>query len=92
MSKRHLPTRDGVSPSFAWLPHGSWPTLGAYLAHRFPMVDEDSWRVRMARGDVVDERGQAVGYDDAFRGGACISITASARARRRFRSTKRSCS
>ncbi len=72
MSKRHLPTRDGVSPSFAWLPHGRWATLGEYLAHRFPMVGEDSWRVRMARGEVVDERGQAVGYDDAFRGGACI--------------------
>lgn len=72
MSERHLPTRDGVSPSFAWLPHGSWVTLGAYLAQRFPMVGEDSWRVRMARGEVVDERGQAVGYDDAFRGGACI--------------------
>lgn len=72
MSERHLPTRDGVSPSFAWLPHGSWATLGAYLAHRFPMVDEDSWRVRMARGEVVDERGRAVSYDDAFRGGACI--------------------
>lgn len=72
MSERHLPTRNGVSPSFAWLPHGSWATLGAYLVQRFPMVDEDSWRVRMARGDVVDERGQAVSYDDAFRGGACI--------------------
>lgn len=72
MSKRHLPTRDGVSPSFAWLPHGSWATLGEYLAHRFPMVDADSWRVRMARGEVVDECGLPVGYDDAFRGGACI--------------------
>ncbi len=72
MSKRPLPTRDGVSPSFAWLPHGRWVTLGEYLAFRFPMVGEDSWRLRMARGEVVDERGQKVGYDDAFRGGACI--------------------
>jgi tRNA pseudouridine32 synthase/23S rRNA pseudouridine746 synthase len=36
------------------------------------MVDEHSWRQRMARGDVVDDRGDTVGYDDAFRGGACI--------------------
>lgn len=73
MNARHLlPTRDGVSPSFAWLPHGSWMTLGAYLAVRFPMVDENSWRERMARGEVIDERGQKLGYDDAFRGGACI--------------------
>lgn len=73
MDIRHLlPTRDGVSPSFAWLPHGRWATLGEYLAYRFPMVDEPSWRQRMARGEVIDERGQAVGYDDTFRGGACI--------------------
>lgn len=72
MSKRPLPTRDGVSPSFAWLPHGRWATLGDYLAFRFPMVSEDSWRVRMGRGEVVDECARAVAYDDAFRGGACL--------------------
>ncbi len=73
MSTRHqLPTRDGVSPSLAWLPHGDWKTLGEYLALRFPMVDERSWRQRMARGDVIDELGQPVSYDDRFRGGACI--------------------
>lgn len=74
MMARHspLPVRDGVSASLAWLPHGRWATLGEYLALRFPMVSEESWRVRMARGEVIDERGQHVGYDDAFRGGACI--------------------
>ncbi len=73
MSARHLlPTRDGVSPSLAWLPHGRWVTLGDYLAVRFPMVSEDHWRQRMARGEVIDERGQRVAYDTPFRGGACI--------------------
>lgn len=67
-----LPIRDGVSPSFAWLPHGHWQTLGEYLAFRFPMVSEESWRLRMARGEVVDQQGRAVAYDAAFRGGACI--------------------
>ncbi len=67
-----LPVRDGVSPSFAWLPHGRWTTLGAYLAERFPMVSEDSWRERMERGEVLDSHGRRVGYDDAFPGGACI--------------------
>jgi tRNA pseudouridine32 synthase/23S rRNA pseudouridine746 synthase len=56
----------------AWLPHGRWDSLGQYLARRFPMVSEESWRARMARGDVIDDRGERVGYDDAFRGGACI--------------------
>ncbi len=73
MNARHLlPTRDGVSPSFAWLPHGPWATMGDYLDFRFPMVSEASWRVRMARGEVIDEQGRGVAYDDAFRGGACI--------------------
>lgn len=73
MNARHLlPTRDGVSPSIAWLPHGRWTTLGEYLAFRFPMVDEDSWRLRMARGEVIDGDGRAVDYDDAFCGGSCI--------------------
>ncbi len=70
--QRPLPVRDGISPSFAWLPHERWGSLGAYLAHRFPMVSADSWRDRMQRGDVVDEQGRPVRYDDAFRGGACL--------------------
>lgn len=67
-----LPVRDGVSPSFAWLPHGSWRTLGEYLAVRFPMVSEDSWRLRMARNEVLDSTGLALSYDACFPAGACI--------------------
>ena len=70
--QRPLPVRDGISPSFAWLPHERWDSLGAYLAHRFPMVSADSWRDRMQRGEVVDEQGRPVAYDDTFRGGACL--------------------
>ncbi len=69
---RPLPVRDGISPSIAWLPHEKWGSLGAYLAHRFAMVSEDIWRARMARGEVVDEYGKPVQYDDPFRGGACL--------------------
>ena len=64
--------RDGVAPSYAWLPHGDWPTLGAYLAVRFPMVPEQAWRGRMARGDVRDDDGRALAYDDCFVGGQRI--------------------
>ncbi len=61
-----------MSPSFAWLPHGRWTMLGEYLAERFPMVSEASWRERMARGEVLDSQGRRVSYDDDFPGGACI--------------------
>lgn len=67
-----LPVRDGVSPSFAWLPHGGWSTLGQYLAFRFPMVSEEHWHARMARGEVLDMAGRQLRYDDPFPGGACI--------------------
>ena len=67
-----LQMRDGVAPSYAWLPHGDWPTLGAYLAVRFPMVPEQAWRARMARGDVRDAHGKTLAYDDHFVGGQRI--------------------
>ena len=64
--------RDGVAPSYAWLPHGDWQTLGSYLAVRFPMVPEQAWRARMARGDVRDDHGRTLSYDESFVGGQRI--------------------
>jgi tRNA pseudouridine32 synthase/23S rRNA pseudouridine746 synthase len=54
------PMRDGVGPSCVGLPAGPWPTLLDFLVQRFPGVAAEVWRQRMARGDVVDEHGQAV--------------------------------
>ena len=67
-----LPTRDGISPSRVWLPHGPWKTLGEFFAVRFPMVAADSWAERMRRSEVVDDRGTALGLDSVFRPGACV--------------------
>ena len=53
------PTVDGVSPSALALPGGSWPLLLDYLAHRLPTVPREQWAQRMAKGDVLDEQGQA---------------------------------
>jgi len=64
--------REGVAPSFAWLPHGHWETLGQYLAFRFPMVPETEWRLRMGRGDVRSDSGEMVQYDDAYVSGRKI--------------------
>ena len=52
--------RDGVGPSCVGLPAGPWPTMLDFLVQRFPGVAAEVWRQRMARGDVVDEHGQAV--------------------------------
>lgn len=49
--------RDGVAPSYLYLPEGDWPDLIHFLIERFPDVAEAAWRERMARGDVVDGDG-----------------------------------
>jgi tRNA pseudouridine32 synthase/23S rRNA pseudouridine746 synthase len=52
-----LPIRDGVAPSYLWVTDASSGGMLAFLAARFPDVTADSWRERMARGDVVDAAG-----------------------------------
>lgn len=67
-----LPVRDGVSPSFVWLPQGSWPTLGDFFAHRFPAVARSEWVTRTARAEVCDERGASLTLESPYRVGACV--------------------
>jgi tRNA pseudouridine32 synthase/23S rRNA pseudouridine746 synthase len=57
MSRYPLPMRDGVAPSYLYLPEGDWPDMISFLVARFPDVSEAAWRARMARGDVVDGDG-----------------------------------
>jgi tRNA pseudouridine32 synthase/23S rRNA pseudouridine746 synthase len=52
------PTRNGVGASIVSLPPGPWSTLAEFLLHRFPDVPAQVWAQRMARGLVLDERGQ----------------------------------
>ncbi len=55
-----LPMRDGVTPSYLWLPEGEWPDMISFMAANYPAVTEAQWRERMARGDVVDGNGVPV--------------------------------
>ena len=61
-----LPIRQGVSPSCVAVPAGPWPTLLDFLVHRLPKVSREDWVQRMARGDVVCERGVAVTPERPF--------------------------
>ena len=63
------PPRDGVGASAVALPHGPWPTVLACLAWRLPKVALADWAQRMARGEVLDERGQPVPPDAPHRPG-----------------------
>lgn len=67
-----LPIRDGVSPSYLWLPNGQWPNLLAFLVEYFQEVPEHDWRERMARGDVVDAVGRTLGPDSPVQRGGRI--------------------
>jgi tRNA pseudouridine32 synthase/23S rRNA pseudouridine746 synthase len=67
-----LPMRDGVAPSYLYLPEGQWPDLITFMAARFPDVTEASWRERMARHEVVDGDGKVLAPHSAFKRGLRI--------------------
>ncbi|MFJ9448841.1 RluA family pseudouridine synthase [Herbaspirillum sp. NPDC101397] len=69
-----LPLKDGVAPSYLWLQDaaGSWSNMLDFLVARFPGVTEEAWRLRMARGEVVNQDGVALAPDSPYRRGDCI--------------------
>lgn len=72
MSRAPLPMRDGVAPSYLYLPDGHWPDMLSFLVERYPAVDEASWRDRMARGEVVDAGGAPLAPHSPFKRGLRI--------------------
>lgn len=64
-----LPIRDGVSPSCVVLPSQGSGTLLDFLAQRFSGVDRADWEKRIAAGEVVDGRGQAIHAAQRFERG-----------------------
>jgi tRNA pseudouridine32 synthase/23S rRNA pseudouridine746 synthase len=64
-----LPTKDGVGPSCVALPLGAWATIDDFLAERFAGVPASVWRDRMQRGELLDERGAAIGTGQPYRSG-----------------------
>jgi tRNA pseudouridine32 synthase/23S rRNA pseudouridine746 synthase len=71
-TKSPLPLRDGIAPSYIWLPGGDWVTVFDFLLHRFPHVGEDVLRGRIARRELVDETGVPVDETTPFRQGRRI--------------------
>lgn len=61
--------RDGVAPSYLYLPEGDWPDMISFVVERFPDVSEAAWRERMARGDVVDADGKPLLPTSRFKRG-----------------------
>lgn len=63
-----MPTRAGISPSCVGLPAGNWPSITEFLVERFPAISREVWLQRMCDGLVVDEFGEAVTAERAYRG------------------------
>lgn len=70
--KAPLPIREGVAPSYIWLPEGRWTGVLQFLEQRFPDVAPAVWQSRMKRGEVVDANGVRLGPDSPYRRGDCV--------------------
>jgi tRNA pseudouridine32 synthase/23S rRNA pseudouridine746 synthase len=70
--KPPLPVINGVGPSIVRLPAGEWSTVLAFLRVNFPDVGGDVWKARMRRQQVVDDDGQLINAETAYRANACI--------------------
>ena len=70
--KAPLPLRDGVAPSYLWLPPAAWPDMLTFLLDRFPDVGEAVWRSRMKRGEVLNQYGEPIVPASPYRHGDCI--------------------
>ncbi|HEU4375723.1 MAG TPA: RluA family pseudouridine synthase [Telluria sp.] len=67
-----LPVRDGVAPSYLWVTENRPGGMLAFLEERFLDVGGPTWRERLARGDVVDAKGEPQRADSQVRQGMRI--------------------
>jgi tRNA pseudouridine32 synthase/23S rRNA pseudouridine746 synthase len=67
-----LPVRDGVAPSYLWITETRTGGMLAFLEARFPDIAGPSWAERLARGDVVDAKGERLNADSHVRQGMRI--------------------
>src|SRR5437867_2345747 len=70
--KAPLPTVAGVGPSCRWLPPGRWKTVLDFFKEQYPRLTVETWTIRMAKGEVIDECGRTVEPQTAYRVGAGI--------------------
>lgn len=67
-----LPIRNGVAPSYLWLPEGRWDNLMHFLREQFPDVSADTWLARIAKRELLDAHGKALLADSEAKRGMCI--------------------
>ncbi|MFZ6657634.1 RluA family pseudouridine synthase [Undibacterium sp. TJN19] len=67
-----LPVRDGVAPSYIWLPEGQWDNALSFLLEQFPDVAASTWQARLNKNEVVDAQGKTLQASSPVRRGMCI--------------------
>lgn len=70
--KPPLPVRDGVAPSYLWLPEGHWDNLLSFLLEQFPDVQKATWLARMQKREVMDAHGSILQPTSPAKRGMCI--------------------
>lgn len=70
--KSPLPTRDGVAPSYLWLPEGHWDNMMHFLAEQFPDISANVWLSRIAKHELRDAHGALLKADSVAKRGMCI--------------------
>lgn len=67
-----LPTINGISPSYIWLPEGQWNNALAFLCQQFPDIEAARWLQRFAKHEVRSGDGAILHPDSKVRRGMCI--------------------
>lgn len=67
-----LPVRDGIAPSYIWIPEGHWDNVFRFLQNHFPDVAAHTWRARLDKQEVVDQHGNVLIADSTVKRGMCI--------------------
>lgn len=67
-----LPVRDGIAPSYIWIPEGHWDNVFRFLQDHFPDVAAHTWRARLDKQEVVDQHGNVLIADSTVKRGMCI--------------------
>ena len=70
--KSPLPIRDGVAPSYLWLPEGRWDNMMHFLTEQFPNVSASTWLSRMAKHELLDANGESLHAESDAKRGMCI--------------------
>ncbi|MES2039296.1 MAG: pseudouridine synthase [Pseudomonadota bacterium] len=67
-----LPVRDGIAPSYIWIPEGHWDNVFRFLQDHFPDVGASTWQARLDKQEVVDQHGKVLLADSMVQRGMCI--------------------